>query len=154
VAAHLAELDEAKQDGDDELWNDICSAAIEVEIGEATWELWFDQDGWTAGRPTYEPEFRRESRAFGDGDLMGRVGPATLSPEEVVRRLVTLEFESFSERINRPKVEPRPGMLGRYAQLAGCRGSSLSVDRFVDRVTGYSQRGECRQCDHPCYRCR
>ena len=33
VAAHLAELDEAKQDGDDELWNDICSDGIEVEIG-------------------------------------------------------------------------------------------------------------------------
>jgi hypothetical protein len=95
VAAHLAELDEAKQDGDDELWNDICSDGIEVEIGEATWELWFDQDGWTAARPTYEPEFPGESRAFGDGDLMGRVGPATLSPEEVIRRLVTLEFESF-----------------------------------------------------------
>jgi hypothetical protein len=95
VAAHLAELDEAKQDGDDELWNDICSDGIEVEIGEATWELWFGQDGWTAARPTYEPEFPGESKGFGDGDLMSRVGPATLSPEEVVRRLVTLEFESF-----------------------------------------------------------
>jgi hypothetical protein len=52
VAAHLAELDEAKQDGDDELWNDISSDGIEVEIGGATWELWFDQDGWTQpGRP-------------------------------------------------------------------------------------------------------
>jgi hypothetical protein len=97
VAAHLAELDEAKQDGDDELWNDICGDGIEVEIGGATWELWFGQDGWTAARPTYEPEFPGESKGFGDGDLMGRMGPATQSPEEVVRRLVTLEFESFEE---------------------------------------------------------
>jgi hypothetical protein len=97
VAAHLVELDEAKQDGDDELWNDICSDGIEVEIGGATWELWFGQDGWTAARPTYEPEFPGESKGFGDGDLMGRVGPATMSPEEVVRRLVTLEFGSFEE---------------------------------------------------------
>jgi hypothetical protein len=95
VAAHLAELDEAKQDGDDELWNDISSDGIEVEIGGATWELWFGQDGWTAARPTYEPEFPGESKGFGDGDLMGRVGPATLSPEEVVRRLVTLEFDGL-----------------------------------------------------------
>jgi hypothetical protein len=48
-------------------------------------------------RPTYEPEFPGESKGLGDGDLMGRVGPATLSPEEVVRRLVSLEFESFEE---------------------------------------------------------
>ena len=95
VAAHLAELDEAKQDGDDELWNDSCSDGVEVEIGGATWELWFGQDGWTATRPTYEPEFPGESKGFGGGDLMGRVGPATLSPEEVVRRLLALEFESF-----------------------------------------------------------
>lgn len=88
MAAHLAELDEAKQDGDDELWNDISSNGIEVQIGGATWELWFGQDGWTSARPTYEPEFPGESKGFGDGDLMGRVGPAALSPEEVVRRLV------------------------------------------------------------------
>jgi hypothetical protein len=57
VAAHLANLDEAKQDGDDELWNDISSDGVEVEVGGATWELWFGHDGWTAARPTYEPEF-------------------------------------------------------------------------------------------------
>jgi hypothetical protein len=95
VAAHLAELDDAKQEGDDELWNDVSSDGIEVEIGGATWELWFDQHGWTGARPTCESEFPGESKAFGDGDLMGRVGPARLTPEEVVRRLVTLEFESF-----------------------------------------------------------
>jgi hypothetical protein len=95
LAAHLAELDEAEQDGDDELWNEISSVGIDVEIGGSTWQLWFDQDGWTAARPTYEPEHPGVSKGFGDGDLMGRVGPATLSPEEVVRRLVTLEFESF-----------------------------------------------------------
>ena len=97
LAAHLAELDEAEQDADDELWNEISSVGIEVEIGGSTWQLWFDQDGWTAARPTYEPEHPGVSKGFGDGDLMGRVGPATLSPEEVVRRLVTLEFESFEQ---------------------------------------------------------
>lgn len=61
VAAHLAELDEAKQDGDDELWNDISSDGVEVKIGGATWELWFGQDGWTAARPTLWPEFPGES---------------------------------------------------------------------------------------------
>jgi hypothetical protein len=66
-------------------------------MGGATWELWSGQDRWTTARPTYEPEFAGESKGFGDGDLMGRVGLATLSPEEVVRRLVTLEFESFEE---------------------------------------------------------
>ena len=81
VAAHLAELDEAKQDGNDGLWNDISSDGVEVEIGGATWELWFGQDGWTAARPTYEPEFPGESKGFGDGDLIGHVGPATLSPK-------------------------------------------------------------------------
>jgi hypothetical protein len=80
VAAHLAELDEAKQDGDDELWNDICSDGTGVEIGGAMWEVWFGQDEWTAARSTYEPEFSGESKGF--GDLMGRVGPAILSPEE------------------------------------------------------------------------
>jgi hypothetical protein len=28
-----------------------------------------------------------------------------------------------------------------------------SVDRFVDRVTGLSQRRACYQCDYPCYPC-
>jgi hypothetical protein len=45
VTAHPAELDEAEQDGDDELWNDISSDGVEVEIGETSWELWFGQNG-------------------------------------------------------------------------------------------------------------
>ena len=97
VAAHLAELDEAKQDGDDELWNDICSDGIEVRsAGRRGSSGSARTDGLRPGRPT-SPRSRGESKGFGDGDLMGRVGPATLSPEEVVRRLVTLEFESFEE---------------------------------------------------------
>jgi hypothetical protein len=48
-----------------------------------------------SARPTYEPGFPGESKTFGDGDLMGRVGPATLTREEVIRRLVTLEYKSF-----------------------------------------------------------
>jgi hypothetical protein len=89
VAAHLAELDEAKQDGDDELWNDISSNGIEVQIGRG--------DVGTLVRPGRMDFGSADLRArvSGDGDLMGRVGPAALSPEEVVRRLVTLEFESF-----------------------------------------------------------
>lgn len=39
LAAHLAELDEAEQDGDDELWNEISSVGIEVKIGGSTWQL-------------------------------------------------------------------------------------------------------------------
>ena len=64
LAAHLAELAEAEQDGDDELWNEISSVGIEVEIGGSTWQLWFDQDGWTAARPTYEPEHLGVSKGF------------------------------------------------------------------------------------------
>ena len=97
VAAHLAELDEAERDGDDELWNELSSTGIEIKVGADTWELWFDQDGWTAARPTYEADHPGESKGFGDGDLMGLVGSATLSPEEVVRRLVTLEFERIDQ---------------------------------------------------------
>jgi hypothetical protein len=97
VATHLAELDEAERDGDDELWNEISSDGFEVEIGEDTWQLWFDQEGWTAARPTYEPEHPGVSKGFGGGDLMGLVGPVTLAPEEVVRRLVTLEFERIDQ---------------------------------------------------------
>ena len=135
VAAHLAELDEAKQDGDDELWNDICSDGIEVEIGGATWELWFGQDGWTAARPTYEPEFPGESKGFGDGDLMAGWVRRHCHPRRSSGGW-SRSSSKASRRINRPKVEPRPGMLGRYAQLAGCLGGGLIVDRFVDRVTG------------------
>ena len=75
VAAHLAELNEADRDRDDELWNEISSDGIEVEIGATTWELWFDQYGlwfdqygWTAARPTYEPNNPGNSKGIGGGD--------------------------------------------------------------------------------------
>lgn len=98
VVAYLAELDEAAQDDDDDLWNEIISDGFELDIGEDTWQLWFEpQEGWTAAQLTYKPEFEGDAKAFGDGDLMGLVGSATLSPEEVVRRLVTLEFERIDQ---------------------------------------------------------
>jgi hypothetical protein len=46
--------------------------------------VWLGEDGWTASRPTHESEIR--TAAFGEGDLIGTVGPATLPAEEVVRR--------------------------------------------------------------------
>jgi hypothetical protein len=98
VVAYLAELDEAAQDDDDDLWNEIISNGFEIEIGEDTWQLWFEpEERWTAAHLTYKPEFEGDSKAFGDGDLMGLVGSADLSPEELVRRLITLEFERIDQ---------------------------------------------------------
>jgi hypothetical protein len=37
------------------------------------------------------------SAAFGQGDLMGTVGPAGLAADEIVRRLGTLEFDDLTE---------------------------------------------------------
>jgi hypothetical protein len=130
VAAHLAELDEAKQDGNDELWNDICSDGIEVEIGGVTWELWFGQDGWTAARPSYEPEFPESRR----GRRRRPDGPGGSGRHCHPRRSSggwSRSSSRASRRINRPKVEPRPGMLGRYAQLAGCRGVLAWTDSWT-----------------------
>lgn len=98
VVAYLAELDEAAQDDDDDLWNEIISDGFELDIGEDTWQLWFEpQEGWTAAQLTYKPEFEGDAKAFGDGDLMGLVGGAGLSPEELVHRLVTFEFERIDQ---------------------------------------------------------
>jgi hypothetical protein len=99
VEAYLAELDEAAQDDDEDVYNDIISSGFELDIGEDTWQLWFEpQEGWTAAQLTEEPEFEGEdSKAFGDGDLMGLVGSVDLSPEELVRRLVTREFERIDQ---------------------------------------------------------
>jgi hypothetical protein len=52
-------------------------------------------DGWTASRPTQESEVGET--AFGEGDLIGTVGWATLSAEEIVRRLDTLELDELRE---------------------------------------------------------
>jgi hypothetical protein len=47
--------------------------------------------GWTANRPTHDCEMGLS--ALGEGDLIGTVGPVSLSPREIVRRLDTLEFD-------------------------------------------------------------
>ena len=92
---HMEELAEAKRDGDDDLWDDIANDGVEVVVGGATWELWLAKDTWTASRPTQDSEVA--SAAFGEGDLVGTVGPATLPAEEIVRRLATLEFDQFHD---------------------------------------------------------
>jgi hypothetical protein len=91
LAEHIDELEQAERDGDDDRWDDIANNGVEVVVGGATWELWLGDDGWTASRPTYESE--TATAAFGQGDLIGTVGPATLSAAEIVRRLDTLEFD-------------------------------------------------------------
>jgi hypothetical protein len=97
AAAYLAELDEAAQD-DDDLRNDMINNGFELEIGEDTWQLWYEpREGWTAAQLTDEPEFEGDSKGFGDSDLMGLVGSADLSPEELVRRLVAREFERIDQ---------------------------------------------------------
>ena len=91
LAEHIDEPDKAERDGDDDRWDDIANDGVEVVVGGATWELWLGDDGWTAARPTYESEIA--TAAFGQGDLIGTVGPAGLAAEEIVRRLDTLEFD-------------------------------------------------------------
>jgi hypothetical protein len=59
--------------------------------------VWLGDDGWTASLPSDESELQGGSTAFGEGDLIGTVGPETLAAEEIVRRLVTLEFEEFHD---------------------------------------------------------
>jgi hypothetical protein len=99
VVAYLADLDQAAEDDDDDLWNEIISNGLELDIGEDTWQLWYEpKEGWTAAQLTEKPEFEGDEKAFGDGDVMGLVGGADLSPEELVRRLVTLEFERVDQR--------------------------------------------------------
>jgi hypothetical protein len=97
VAAHIAELDKAKRAGDDDRLDDLSSDGIEVVLDGVSWDVWLGDDGWTASRPSQESEVPSGVLSFGEGDLIGTVGPATLSAEEIVRRLVTLEFESFEE---------------------------------------------------------
>ena len=94
LAAHIDELEQAERDGDDR-WDAIANNGVEVVVGGATWEMWLGEDGWTAARPTYESE--TGSAAFGQGDLIGTVGPAGLAAEETVRRLDTLEFDDLTE---------------------------------------------------------
>ena len=94
LAEHIDELEEAKREGDDDRWDDIASDGVEVVVGGATWDLWLGTDGWTASRRTQDSEIG--SAAFGEGDLIGTVGPATLSAEEIVRRIDTLEFDELT----------------------------------------------------------
>ena len=97
LGRHIAELDEAKRAGDDDRWDDISSDGVEVVLAGATWEVWLGGDGWTASRPSSRSEIPGGSAVFGEGDLIGTVGPATLPAEEIVRRLVTLEFDAWHE---------------------------------------------------------
>ncbi len=76
LAGHIDELEQVWREGDDDRWDDIASDGVEVVVGGATWELWLGKGGWTASRPTYESAIG--SAAFGEGDLIGTVGPVTL----------------------------------------------------------------------------
>jgi hypothetical protein len=97
LSAHIAELDEAKQSDDDDRWDEVASDGVELELAGATWDVWLGDDGWTASLPTQESEVPGSAMGFGEGDLIGIVGPATLPAEEIVRRLVTLERDEFHE---------------------------------------------------------
>ncbi len=90
LAGHAEDLEQAERDGDDELWGEIASAIVEVTVGGVAWVVWLDDEGWTAARPTHD--HCSGSPAFGDGDLMGKIGPAEMS-QEVVRGLDAVEFE-------------------------------------------------------------
>lgn len=91
---HVREWEEAFREDDDELLDEIENAGLTVMLGGDTWNLWRKEDeGWRAARPTYGAHYPDAEPGFGEGDLIGTVGPASLSPQEVVRRLLTLEFD-------------------------------------------------------------
>jgi len=93
---HVREWEDAMREDDDDLLDEIENAGLTVVLGGDTWNLWRKEDeGWSAARPTYGAHYPGAELGFGDGDLIGTVGPASLSPREVVRRLVTLEFETI-----------------------------------------------------------
>ncbi len=95
LSAHIDELGQAERDRDDDLWNDIANHGVEVVLGGTTWNLSVDGDGWVAYQSADDPEFGSEGS--GSADLMGTVGPRSLAPEEIVRRLDTLEFDEFED---------------------------------------------------------
>jgi hypothetical protein len=93
LAGHIDELEQAERDGDDVPWDDIASGGVEVIVGGATGELWLAHL-WMEGVPA---DLRVIDRVGGvrRGDLIGTVGPATLCADEIVRRLLTLEFDEL-----------------------------------------------------------
>ncbi len=92
ISSLVEELADAERDGDDELWNEISGNGVDVVLGDSSWFLSLDVDGWFAAQATYHQE--HAMHAHGDGDLQGIVGPRSLSPEEIVRRLDALELEN------------------------------------------------------------
>jgi hypothetical protein len=91
ISSLLEELADAERDGDDELWNEISGDGVEVVLGDSSWYLSLDGDGWFAAQATYHEDLAMHTH--GDGDLQGMVGSRSLSPEEIVRRLDALELE-------------------------------------------------------------
>lgn len=90
ISSLLEELADAERDGDDELWNEISGDGVEVVLGDSSWSLSLDGNGWFAAQATYHEDLAMH--AHGDGDLQGMVGPRSLSPEEIVRHLDALEL--------------------------------------------------------------
>jgi hypothetical protein len=64
---------------------------VVVVLGDSSWYLSHDGDGWFAAQETYHEDLAMHTH--GDGDLEGMVGTRSLAPEEIVRRLDALELE-------------------------------------------------------------
>lgn len=92
---YITELKQARSDGDDDLRDDIANDGVEIVLGGTSWDLSLDGDGWMAAQSGHTSEYG--GPAFGEDDLIGTVGPSSLSPEEIVRRIDTLEFDEFSD---------------------------------------------------------
>lgn len=90
---YITELEQARSDGDEDLCDDIANDGVQIVLGGTSWNLSLDGDGWMAAQSGHTSEYG--APAFGEGDLIGTVGPSSLSPEEIVRRIDTLEFDQF-----------------------------------------------------------
>ena len=93
ITDYIAELKGARRAGDDDLCDDLANNGVEIVLGGSSWDLSLDGDGWLAAQSGSTSELG--SPAFGEGDLIGTVGPSSLSPQEIVRRIYTLEFDEF-----------------------------------------------------------
>ena len=155
LAGHIEELAEAKRDGDDDLWEDLANDGVEVVVGGATWEVWLGAEGWTASRPRPTQESEIGSAAFGEGDLIGTVGPATLPAGEIIQRIGTLEDAAArSKRASAALRDARAilrrlDVLMRSADGAGLASPSLmaisEARAAAERMVGELVRDEAQQ---------
>ncbi len=97
LTAYLEEVAAARRTDDWDAVDDILTNGLALVLGGESWEMALDiREGWTAFHPTGEYEIPG-MRSFGEDDAMYHVGPAALTAEEIVRRIVAMEIEQIPE---------------------------------------------------------